>query len=438
MPAPDHNSPINQPLAAGHPSNRGSVLVAIIITMVVVAGLGASLVTMTSTSAISQFGAMDSLRAYYLAEAGGRYAIPIIKANLADPATLIAQLDGMTYSLANGDRFRLSLAYAAPYYTLISTGLLRQGEEVLRATRRINYRILNLPSGNDNPFDTPADLADNWTGYDPKRVEVVDNKQSDDSPALNLAGKEVTLLLDWDNNPNLPNLADSWSAADGLLSYEIQIKIKVNKTVTPEYMLGLSFRLRPDASYGFSFLKRDNCKRALPSANFCSQIPGKDNDLYIVLWKNIGGNYTVLDYRRATVDDNVLDNDELRDWSTLIVKIVEQYVLDGDGNRQDLNGDGYLDRTNLISGYIQGTAIYPRGTIAWDYSLFRPVGWISGATNPIYDGFLTSENFDLLRPNEIGLHAYFPDAGKNQQFMDDFSLQLITDAASGGDIIVQY
>lgn len=433
-------------------NGSGSVLIGVIIAIVIIAALGGALVTMTSTSTVSQFGAMDSFRAYYLAESGGRYAIPIIKKNISTPAALITMLNGKTFQFANGDRFRLTLSYTDPVYTLQSFGILAQGARELNATRKITYRINSSGGSSDNPFDTPEDLADNWTDFDDKKVKIVDSKKTDDSPALDMPGKEASIKLKWSGNTGLPNLAAAWATNGGLLSYGIQIKVKIENAAKEEYMTGLSFRVGSDSMYGFSFLKRTDCNQALPSDAFCSQIPGTDNNLYLVLWKKVGGTYSVIDYRKATSSDNVLETvvenigkkEEvsyyLADWSTLVVKIEEEYVLDGSGSRVDLNGDGFDDRRNLISCYVQGTTgsnPYPRDTIDWDYARYREVGWKSGASNPIIDASLTTENFATLLPNEIGLHNYFHDAGASKTFLDDFSMQ-IEGSGGGGDKVEQY
>ena len=53
--------------------NKGSVLISLIITMVILAVLGAAMVSLTSTSMFGQVGSNSSARAYFLAESGYRY-----------------------------------------------------------------------------------------------------------------------------------------------------------------------------------------------------------------------------------------------------------------------------------------------------------------------------------------------------------------------------
>ena len=63
-------------------NDRGSVLIGIVIVIVIVGAMGGAMLTMNSTSSVSQFGSMDGFRAFYLAESGGQYAIPVINKNI--------------------------------------------------------------------------------------------------------------------------------------------------------------------------------------------------------------------------------------------------------------------------------------------------------------------------------------------------------------------
>ena len=80
---------------------RGALLVSLILTLTIVAILGAVMVEMTTTSTLGELFANRQQRAYYLAESGGRYAIPQV---LADPVLAETNLHGMTFTLSNGDQ----------------------------------------------------------------------------------------------------------------------------------------------------------------------------------------------------------------------------------------------------------------------------------------------------------------------------------------------
>ncbi len=55
-------------------SSRGAMLISLIITMVILSVLGAAMLSFFSTSTMSQLGGNSSMKAYYLAESGYRYA----------------------------------------------------------------------------------------------------------------------------------------------------------------------------------------------------------------------------------------------------------------------------------------------------------------------------------------------------------------------------
>ncbi len=105
---------------------RGAVLIAVVVTMVIFATLGAVMLNLFTTSTHSQFVGNRSVRAYYLAEAGYRYAASRYL-NATGPnvetarETALAGLHNKTFSLANNDgQFRFQVY---PYwYKVVSTG----------------------------------------------------------------------------------------------------------------------------------------------------------------------------------------------------------------------------------------------------------------------------------------------------------------------------
>ena len=104
-------------------NQKGNVLVGLVVTMLLFAALGAGMVTMTGTSSTSQVIGNTSVRAYYVAESGFRYAASqYLNTNdgnnryeSRDEKNQILQtLDNRTYTLANDDgSFRLRIF---PYY----------------------------------------------------------------------------------------------------------------------------------------------------------------------------------------------------------------------------------------------------------------------------------------------------------------------------------
>ena len=452
---------------------QGSILIGIIVTMVVVATLGTAMVTLTTTSTYTQVGAFDAAKAYYLAEAGGRYAIPIIleetriNGDPFDPVNgTIAKLDGKTFTMADGEKFRLSLSYVAPDYTLKSFGILRQGANTFEATRRVVYVIEATPydGGEGSPivFDDKNTLQDNLITV-AGGAKVAGGKLKVD--------KELTELgLKWDGNSLLPDLAHIWAVSDGLLGYSLQVKLNMNLGIK-EFVAGLSFRVNSDtnSSYGFSFVKRagkaSDCGKTIP-AGFCAT----DNDgnfllaenaIYEVLWKKVGGEYTILDYRQAQVADGVInDKGALKAWSTLIVQVEENYITDDEGNYLDINGQITTDleartRENTILAFVQGeddadakayqykqqstncscVVAECSCTIHWDYEKFNLVEWHSAGAGAIVDNSLTSANFATIRPEEVGIHYL---GGTGERFFDDFAFSFGSGGGGGGGSIVRY
>lgn len=63
---------------------KGSVLIMIIVSIVIIATIGAAILTTTSSTMFTQIGSVDSLNGYFLAEGGKDYALNQIKWELAN------------------------------------------------------------------------------------------------------------------------------------------------------------------------------------------------------------------------------------------------------------------------------------------------------------------------------------------------------------------
>ena len=101
---------------------RGAILVTLIAAMVVFAALGAVMIGMFGTSALSQVAGNNTLKAYYLAESGFRYAASrYIAVDMGSEAAnetaretlLETELHGKTFSLGSDGVFQLGVY---PYY----------------------------------------------------------------------------------------------------------------------------------------------------------------------------------------------------------------------------------------------------------------------------------------------------------------------------------
>jgi prepilin-type N-terminal cleavage/methylation domain-containing protein len=98
-------------------NQKGSVLIALIVTMVVLSSIGAAMVSLTSTSTFSRVGSNSAERAYFLAESGYRYAASRYL-NAADETAkdneLLAMHTQQTFTLLNDNgQFELRVY---PYY----------------------------------------------------------------------------------------------------------------------------------------------------------------------------------------------------------------------------------------------------------------------------------------------------------------------------------
>jgi Tfp pilus assembly protein PilX len=124
---------------------KGSILISLIITMVVMAFLGAGMVYLTSTSTFQELFANNHARAYYVAESGGRYALSVIRdAYATDKTKLNAINNNQTFTLAsNGGQFQITNwvqdGLNPETVTFKSVGTVNSG--FLQAKRQLTYRV---------------------------------------------------------------------------------------------------------------------------------------------------------------------------------------------------------------------------------------------------------------------------------------------------------
>ncbi|RLB91313.1 MAG: hypothetical protein DRH26_08190, partial [Deltaproteobacteria bacterium] len=227
----------------------------------------------------------------------------------------------------------------------------------------------------------------------------------------------------WKVTPENPDLDQAWSENNQLLNYETQVKIKLVGQ-GDHFMHGISFRLSPQnpswtnnniRSYGISYFKSVDADWPFDvglDTSFNAII--NDSDPYIVLWEKINNNNTLslLDYKKLTMSDGVLNGSNLKDWVTIVVKLEEKFTGSG-GTRE-----------NHISGFIQGPDNIPLGTIDWDYSDYNIVSWNTNDPQPVLDDSLTTTDFGTDKPDEIGIHAFHESSKGNKQYFSDFSLKL--------------
>ncbi len=457
-------------------NQRGGLLVGLVVAITAIGALGAGMAYMTSGSTYSQLFTNQENRAYFMAEAGGRYAMLRLQENPLPTVDeegneLYPQASG-TFTLSNGDTFQIQTAPNPDNPTtrirVVSTGTVNSGW--FQARRMITYNINRqaLESGGSSgywsgfPDDGSMNVIDEGEGgaWSPVtgNVSYVTEGQADGG-AVMFAGDAGLIALNWYDEDSgssyegMPDLASMRDANDGLLSYEMQVKVKVNTpgTLGDFYMHGLSFRLEAnpdsaygvDSTYGISFFIHTDHSTGGKGKGAAGAPPDWYSDLAgfedvpldtpaIVLWKKVnGGSITLMDFRFLPGDyGELVDGDELLDWSTMVLSLTEEFVDPDNSIRQ-----------NRIKAYVQGPGEIPKGTITWDYSQFMQVDWLANGSE-VVDGTLTSENFDSDNPpNEIGLHAFYdagPGAGEQdeKQFFADFSMPV-----GGGiddDMVDQY
>lgn len=390
--------------------NTGSVLMGVIIAVTVAAGFGTAMYSLTSTSTFNQLGSLDATRAYLLAESGGQYGIKRIvetdSSEAAARADLITELSASPYTLTDSGQFSLSASYVSSpafhNYTLTSIGAPNA-----LTSQTITYSV-KLPdeAGYQVPFEAAPGSHDDLNPDSWNAVGDVELDTGDQELELNDGHADTQVSLNWtDPDTTMPDLAEIWASYGNLLTYEVQLKVRLSND--DDVMAGISFRLDTggdsvisnDAFYGLSYLW---CKDGHDLPGFC----GSDNDrTFVVLWKQAtDGTQTVISRKMASsIDTDLVDGDgELERWSTLIVRVQEQKNPDTDV------------RENLIYSYVANPSIYPQGTMHWDYTAFTAVSWSSCATDCssgsdcscVADTTYTTENFGTFTPDEIGIHTF--------------------------------
>jgi len=317
---------------------KGSILIGLIITMVIIATLGAAMVYLTSTSAFQGlFSANSHTRAYYTADSGGRYALSVIRDAYATGMTKLSVINNnQTFTLANnGGQFQITNwvqdGNDPETVTFNSIGTVNSG--FLQAKRLLTYRIQTANqlkgSSSSNSAALPLAVSDfsrpkghgsdaEWLGQyftptensETKIFKVDDDHHNHGDDALNLASFCYTTGLEWYNNTSMAQLDTIRTANGGLLSYGAQVKVVVDaKDKNSSYnIIGISFRLddsdddddNKDNMYGISFVK-------LPSKhdNECNDHDAPDwytgmvcpnhawdvistGKWFVVLWKRTG------------------------------------------------------------------------------------------------------------------------------------------------------
>jgi prepilin-type N-terminal cleavage/methylation domain-containing protein len=125
--------------------SRGSILIGLIVTMVIVAVLAAAMLPMFSSSYMNQVYADQGRKAYFLAESGFTYAQhQFFEANTeAAKEAVIADMNGKTYTFTNGNSFKFDIY---PYW--FKTRATSAGATALVTDSLAQPPASSLPAGN--------------------------------------------------------------------------------------------------------------------------------------------------------------------------------------------------------------------------------------------------------------------------------------------------
>ncbi|MBW2674910.1 MAG: hypothetical protein JRD89_16105 [Deltaproteobacteria bacterium] len=188
--------------------SAGSVLLVLIVTMVVLAALTAAILPARFTSEMGQVSATQAMKAYYLAEAGGRYTIARLQ-DLSSGAHTFKFDDGYAFfeinKITNG--------------LFTSTGVVAEGrtlEARVTLTYRLGSRFDHALFGDDGVATGSSVVIDSYSSS----AEPTDGEHGDvGTNADNLDGMdagtelhgELEVLADRDVTPEgLPSGAASW------------------------------------------------------------------------------------------------------------------------------------------------------------------------------------------------------------------------------------
>ena len=429
-------------------NNKGIMLIGLIVVITIVGIMSAgSLYLMSGSTQTSLFANANS-RAYYLAESGINYA----KLNVGRGKSYKA---ATKFNLDNGDAFiiKTELDPQDPSRTIIySTGIVNPGSWL-----ESKYDITSnfIKSGGIDLSEVVGLTTENkkgklvlnpiWSIKGQPEIEVKKDIgkaglgfTSQKGPKKSKEGEKgkkiqtyLPILLSlgwWKTSPEKPDLDQTWSDYNGLLSYEVQVKVKlgINGGHGDHFMHGISFRLSPKSpgwadsntfrSYGISYFKSKNLTWPFDIDLDNSFKAIMNNFVYIVLWEKISSSNTLslIDYRKLTKYDGVLDGSDLKDWATIFLRLEEKF--DGpNGTRQ-----------NHITGFFKGSANPALGKIDWDSGNYNIVQWKNNYSGHVLADSLTTTNFSVYKPDELGLHAFYDSNASDKQYFTDFSLRLGT------------
>ena len=165
-------------------AHRGSILIVMIVTMVVISVLGAGMLYMTSTSSFNEILYGRHNDAYYAAEGGGRYAMSVIRDAYSsnDLSKLNAINNNQLFILANGSKFQIT-DWVAQSGKINFTSIGEAGSGVMLSRRQIAYSIQpNITGGSGSNFAEGSSIVQNASGS----VTVTTDPDNSSNPMITL------------------------------------------------------------------------------------------------------------------------------------------------------------------------------------------------------------------------------------------------------------
>ena len=220
----------------GFMPQRGSVLISIIVGTVIIGILGVGIISFTTTSTYGELFANRQVRAYYLAEAGGQYAIKLLNDNKSNTSYLPPN---GTYKLGpNGSDGEFVLTSTddntdpdMPRVKVVSVGVVHRGTW-LESKKKITYKIprANPTAGLDGTTDILFndglnDIDDNptWELIEGLNANL---KYTNGELLIKSSVKELVAVLAV--QPEAVDLVTARTNSGDLLSYEVQVKVKLD------------------------------------------------------------------------------------------------------------------------------------------------------------------------------------------------------------------
>lgn len=248
-------------------NERGSVLIGLIVTMVIMAFLGAAMVSLTSTSGLNQAYGSISQKAYYLAESGFRYAASQF-ANIADISSPLNgkndeqnskanDLNGRTLTMAEGS-IKLNVT---PFHYAAS------------AAAAVGATTLSVafPGGTPAHFAIPTSgsiriLTQTWNSVTSTYTAYTDTYTytTTGCAAAGCTGSPVTLTL----SPGLVRAVPAWQ------SISVIARPSSGQTVTPTTGTDHLTLTKPEAGF---YMPERNGKFTIPGNSVVYKYTYRDN-----------------------------------------------------------------------------------------------------------------------------------------------------------------